>query len=381
MTSPTAASVTLAPGLRAMTEKDLGAVTALHRKAFVPSVDAPDAALSAHLRDLFFDHPWKHLESPVPSLLCEEGGEVVGCLGAMPRPMRLGGEALLCVVSHNFMVAPSHRTSTIALRMLRTVFGGPQDLSLAEGNDPSRRLWKALGGEVPTSYTLRWTQPLRPARYALSRLGRGGGRGVAAAALRPFGAMADAVAGRLPGTPLRSPGRPGAGVVSGPLDPAAHAEVLERVCARRTLSPVWEPETLERAVEILADSPGRGPLHGRVLRREGLADEPGQAQVLGGYLYELKADGVAAVVQLAATEKTAHAVLDHLAAHARGAGAVAVTGQVDPALLPVLSERPCLFHRGKSTPWLVVHSREERIRNAFHRGEAFFTHLEGEWWV
>lgn len=380
------------PGIRPLVESDLGALVTLHREAFADSPAIPDAALGAHLRDLFFAHPWRGWESPLPSLACEdEEGRLVGCLGVMPRPMTLDGEPLVAVVSHNFMVTPSHRSSTTALRLLRALFAGPQDLSLAEGNDASRRLWQALGGETPTSYTLRWTQPLRPARYGLSRLARARGRGGrwAAAALRPLAALADGVAARLPGSPFRRP-RQGEGAGTGassaatlPLEAAAHAAAIERAAGRRALRPIWEPETVARAVEILTDSPGRGALHGAVLRSDGDRGGAGGANgdLLGCYLYELKPDGTAAVVQLAAAPKAAHAVLDHLAADARRRGAAAVVGQVDPALLPVLSERPCIFHRGPTTPWLVVHSRRPEVLQAFHRGDAFFTHLEGEWWV
>ena len=281
----TAAHLDPGPGIRAITEDDLGGLVALHRKAFADSPKVPDDRLAAHLADLFFDHPWKGWESPLPSLVCEdEDGELVGALGVMPRPMTLDDEPLVAVVSHNFMVAPSHRSSTTALRLLRALFAGPQDLSLAEGNDASRRLWHALGGETPTSYTLRWTQPLRPARYGLSRLGRrlergdGGGRWKAAA-LRPLCALADGVAARLPGSPFRPSARRGSAPEATPLEPAGQAEVVERFATRRSLRPTWEPEALARAVEILADSPGRGELHvGHPLGLDGIPHRGGHRQ-------------------------------------------------------------------------------------------------------
>ena len=87
------------------------------------------------------------------------------------------------------------------------------------------------------------------------------------------------------------------------------------------------------------------------------------------------------MVQLGASEETAGAVLDHLARDARRRGVLAVTGLLDPTLLPAFSERLSLLHRGRSATWLLVHGRSERAVRALRTGDAFFTHLEGEWWL
>jgi hypothetical protein len=105
----------------------------------------------------------------------------------------------------------------------------------------------------------------------------------------------------------------------------------------------------------------------------------------GWHLWFLRPGGpggrVAEAVQVGATEEAALDVVDHLLADARRRGAVAVAGRLEPALMPALSERLSLFHRGRGPSWLLAHSRDERILRAVHVGDAFLTRLEGEWWA
>jgi hypothetical protein len=69
-------------------------------------------------------------------------------------------------------------------------------------------------------------------------------------------------------------------------------------------------------------------------------------------------------------------VLDHLLHETWLAGITAVKGRLDPALAQVCSDRYCLFTR--RGPWLVVHAREPELAQMFHRGEALFSPLDGE---
>ena len=354
--------------VRPLVEDDLEPVVELHRRAFGAG-EIPTEELPAYLEELFFRHPWR--DERVTSLVYEdEAGEVVGCLGVMPRPMTLRGEPILAAVSHNFMVDPERRSTPVAFELMRSLFDGPQDLSLAEGNDASRRIWTATGGGTSLLYSFRWTCPLRPARHAVDLLGRRGHVGPFAALLRPLAGAADAVAARLPRSPLR------------PRAPDLHAEELdaetlsgcvERFSRRRALRPVYDAAAVEWLFGALALRRDRGELR-RVLLRKGEA-------VAGCYLYYARPGSAADVIQAGATEESAAGVLDHLLRDARDRGAVAVSGLLDPALLPALSERLAPFHRGRSATWLLTHSRDERILRALDSGDAFFTHLEGEWWL
>lgn len=364
--------------LRPLAEDDLDAVAALHRRTFGPS-EMPPAELLSYLGELFFRHPWP--DARIPSLVYEEGpGELVGCLGVMPRPMVLDGEPILAAVSHNFMVDPERRSSMAAVELMKALFAGPQDLSLAEGNDSSRRLWTALGGSTSLAYSIRWTHPLRPARQALQVLERRDHLGrLAAAGLRPLAALADSVAARLPGSPLR-PRDPGAPV--GELDAASLARGIERLSRGRTLRPSYDAGTLAWLLRALTLRSDRGELRTGLVGAEG--DGKADAGASGWYLYYARPGDVGEVVQVGASEESAGPVLDHLLRDARRHGVLAVSGLLDPPLVGALSERACLFHRGRSATWLLVHGRGaggDRAARALHTGDAFFTHLEGEWWL
>lgn len=354
--------------LRPFEEGDLPAVAALHRRVFERRPQVSEADLDGLLAELFCRNPWRR--EGLSSLVWEEGVEITGCLGVMPRPMSIDGEPILAAVSHNFMVAPERRSTMAGVQLLRAFLAGPQALSLAEGNEPSRRLWTAMGGTASIPHSLRWTRPLRPARYALSVLARRRPGALLAAGLKPLSGLADRAAARLAGSPLR---RRQPRAEAEELDAASLAEWIGRFSRRAALRPRYDVESLDWLLRVLSHFPGRGALRKALLRRDGA--------VAGWYVYSLAPGGVGEVVQVGATERTAPDVLDHLFEDAWRSGAVALSGQLEPSLLPALSERLCLLHRGPSTSWLLAHSRNERILRALHFGEAFFTHLEGEWWL
>lgn len=358
------------PGrIRPLVEADIAPLTRLHRRTFGTDTPLTDRQLHDYLLQLFCRHPW--FDERLPSLIYEESeGRIAGCLGVMPRPMVFAGRPILAVVSHNFMVDPDHRSPRAAMELLKALFAGPQDLSLAEGNDSSRRLWKAMGAATSMAYSLRWTCPLEPARFALAVLSRRGLAGWAAKGLRPLSALADLAAARLPGGPLR---RPLPELEAEEPDNAALADEIGRHAQRFPLAPSYESAALGWLLATLDARPDRGPLRRVLLRKQG--------RVVGWYLYYLRPGDVSEVVQAAAAGPAAGEVLDHLFHDARRHGATAVTGLLDPSLLPALSERPCLFHRGRTATWLLLHAREERYLRPLLTGDAFFTRLEGEWWL
>lgn len=364
------AAASLAKGhVRPIVEDDLGSIAALHREVFGPGTSS-QAELRSFLLDLFFGHPWP--DERLPSLLYEEAGDIVGCLGVMPRPMSIDGRPVLAALSHNFMVAPQRRSTMAALEMLRAFFAGPQTLSFAEGNEASRRLWSAMGGTTSIAYSFRFTLPLRPARFAISRLAGRGLPAPLASALRPPAAAIDQAAARLVRSPFRRP-KPDPRIAAEPLDAATLAECIDRASRRRSLRPRYDVASLERMLDITDRRPDQGPLRRVLLRKD--------ERIVGWYLFFPERPTCAAVLQVGFAEDAAPEVLDHLFHDAWAHGACAITGLLEPGLLPALSERPCLFHRGAGDRWLLVHSRDERVQRALHTGDAFYTHLEGEWWA
>lgn len=359
----------VAPGrLRPAEAPDVPAIADLHREVFGPPALGSHEELESLLFEVLCNHPWR--DERLPSLIYEEDGEIGGFLGVMPRPMAIEGRPILAAVGHNFMVAPGRRSTMAAVELLRAYVAGPQDLSLAEGNELSRQLWRAMGGTTSAVYSLRWTKALKPARFAAQILSRRGVNGARGFLLRRAAALGDLVFERWP---ERSPGAPAAALEAEELDAATLVDCIARLSRLRPLAPRYEVPALDWLLCVLARHPSRGELRKVHLTKSG--------RTAGWYLYCLKPCGLGEVIQIGATTEAAPEVLDHLFRDLRQRGAIAVSGRLDPALMPALSERLCLFHHGASAAWLLARSRDEEVMRAVHLGDAFLTRLEGEWWA
>ncbi len=256
-----------------------------------------------------------------------------------------------------------------ALELARIFLAGPQDLSVAEGSSASRRIWELAGGNVSLLYSLCWTRLLQPGRYVLSHLNK---RGLSAAAgwmLRPVCRLADALL-PLAARSLRpiAPPVPAVG-----LDGQTLCGSVSEFTKDRSLRPRYDERSSSWLLETLAQKQGRGAFHKVVVRNE-------RDVTIGWYMYYAKPGGTGAVVQIGAREDSAGQVLDHLFHHARRHGVIAVSGQVDPVLFHALGGKDCLFHQDGGS-WLLVHSKHPDMLQAIHRGDAFLTRLEGEWWI
>src|SRR2546426_1011473 len=183
--------------VRTCVESDVSRIAELYRRVWTSAADRPLAYSEAYFAEMLFRNACH--DDDLPSLVYEDdGGEVVGCLGVMPRRMSIRGRPVRMAISHNFMVAPDSRSSLAAVQLMRTFFAGSQDLSIAESNDAGRRVWEGLGGSTAPIYEMVWTRPLRPGRYLASLIGdrRRGCR--APVWLRSIAGIVDAVAARMP---------------------------------------------------------------------------------------------------------------------------------------------------------------------------------------
>src|SRR2546428_7119045 len=159
--------------VRPLAERDVPQVVDLYERIFRKSGTHDPVAAGEYLHEIFCRNPWRH--EALPSLVYEdEAGRIAGCLGVMPRRMSFEGRPIEAAISHTFMVEPGSRSSLAALALARTFLSGVQDLSIAEGGGPSRRILERFGGSTSLLYSLRWTRPLRPSRYVLSILKRRG---------------------------------------------------------------------------------------------------------------------------------------------------------------------------------------------------------------
>ncbi|MGH9749796.1 MAG: hypothetical protein ACRD5D_06275 [Candidatus Polarisedimenticolia bacterium] len=355
--------------VRSLVPDDLEAVALLFGRIFPARAGRRAGAARDDLGEILFRHPWT--EAGLPSLAYEDrDGRLAGCLGVMARPMSLDGRPFLAAISHTFMVEPGARAGLAAVALARAFLSGGQDLSIAEGGEASRRILERLGGSSSLLYSIRWTRPLRPGRYLLTLLERRGLPRPLAWCLAPLSRAADALAPRL----LRGVARPPA--PTGPGEAAGDDQLLQgvaEVSRPRALRPIYDRESLAWLLDFLRGRRERGDLQ-RVVVRDG------RGEILGFYLYYLSRGGVSEVVQVGARPRALPGVLDHLAHHAWSRGAVAVSGQLDPATAHAYAAQGSLFHHDGAS-WFLVHARRPEILEAIRRGDAFLTRLEGEWCI
>ena len=165
-----------------------------------------------------------------------------------------------------------------------------------------------------------------------------------------------------------------ADVFSDDLDAVTMASYVSAFASDRALRPSYDVETLNWLIDAFADDAAqRGRLHKVALRTS-------SGRPLGWYLYYLGSTGAAEVLQIGGKEDAIGDVVDHLFNHARHRGAVAVTGPIDARLVGALSDKHCAFHRPRNT-WALFHSRDARIAEAIHAGDAFLSRVENAPWV
>jgi hypothetical protein len=355
--------------VRNFVEDDIPAVAALFMRANPDQHWASPAACESYFREILLENPWRDLG--LPSWVAEEDGRLAGFAGVVPRRMLFRGRSIRVAVGCQFMVDPNRRHGLTALQLARAALSGAQDLFIADGaNDFSRQLWAGLGGSAPLLYNFHWTRPLRPARFALSLLEKR--RSLLRPLLRParlLSDMVDAVAARtLPGRLNRENSE----LADDELDIASMLAYLPEVAEGNALQPQYDA----RSLAWLLEQASRKSRHGRLRTR---AVFEGGRRLIGWYLYYARAGQVSEVAQIAARDGSFDRVLQRLLADAWRHGATAVRGRLDPRHAQELSDRHCWFRREGT--WTLVHSRDADLAAAIHRGSAFLSRLEGEWWL
>jgi len=354
-----AGSLTSKGRIRPLVESDVNQIRNLRQS--VSGSGVPDRFV--------LDSPWR--QSDVCSLVYEDrAGRVLGYLGMTARPMVFRERSIRAIFAHHLMVDPSRGGTRAGIELARRLLKGPQDLSFALWNDYGRRIWTSLGGSVSSLHSLSWTRPLRPARYILRMLKNRGLPLSAAVTLHPACQAFDATLGVFGSAAV--PQRDTA-ALSDELDAVTMLSYLSAFAGDRMLRPYYDVTSLTWLLKTLGDAAHRGHLHKVAVRTPG-------GRPLGWYVYYLAASGAAEVLQLGGKHEALRSVLNHLFDHARQRGAMEVTGPMDARLVGPLTEQHCAFHRPRNT-WALVHSRDLRIADAVHSGNAFLSKLEGAPWL
>ncbi len=352
--------------IRTFQREDIPEVLGLFRAAFLRNGNHGPGQLDTYLGRVFFESPWYDEELP-SFVYLDRRGAIIGFAGVQPRPLLLRGRPLRGAVATKLMVSPTGGDPLAARRLLKRVFAGPQDLLFSDlSTDAGRRMWEGLGGTTALLYSLQWQRPVRLARHGLSWLRARGVPGVITGALRPLGWIADALLARSGASRIR-------GALAGytlddlPLD--VMAAQFPGVCSDRGLRPVYDERALQWLLRVAQQHDPR-----RVLRRRLVRDSRGE--VVGWFWYFLETGGVSEVVHLVARKGAADAVVQLLWADAWSAGAVMLTGRLEPSLVRELSERSYFRQQG---PWALAHAKDPDVLAAILSGSAFLSRLEGEW--
>ena len=349
---------------------DAPLVAALHERVFGPSRTFFPGALAGYYEEIFCHSPWS--DASLPSLVATANGHgIAGFVGVVPRPMKFRGQDIRAAVCAQFMADPLQGDGLMALRLLKAFLSGGQELSFADGaNEVARRVWMGLGGAATLPYSLHWTRLLRPARHALSLLeGRALVPKAVARAARPLCAMVDGPIARLRPNGFQ---RQDPDIVEEALDPSAMLACLPDILKGSALQPAYDAHSLAWLLRQSELKARHGKLRSRLVRDRA-------SGFLGWYLYYLQPGGASEVLQAAAREGAFDRVLQRLFADGWHGGATAVRGRLDPRFVQELSDRHCWFRREGT--WMLAHSRHPEVMNALHRGEAFISRLEGEWWL
>ncbi|HMO28116.1 hypothetical protein [Enterovirga sp.] len=359
--------------IRPLEAADIPAVAGLFQRVFRDRDTLPSPSLTAYLREHYLEAPGYDPQiSPLVHIGAD--GAISGFIGISVLPMSHEGRKLRAAVGSALMVERRASDPMAGARLLKAFLAGPQDLSFTEtASEVSAQMWTRLRGVELPQYSLDWLRVIRPAAFTLAQASR---RIAAARLLAPVASRIDRhLRGRMQGNDLRWSAVPENWKVKGGLevaqtDQAGFAAMLDPLTKQFAVRPDWGDERFAHILAEAAGAPDRGePVFASV-------STPGGA-LIGAFLYYLRPRGIARVLQLLALPGQAGPVLDCLIGHAAQNGAAALRGRTQPALLEAMLGRRIAFFPLAAT---IVHSREERLVEAYRGSQGFFNGLAGENW-
>ena len=310
------------------------------------------------------DHPWADEE--LPSLVAEEGGEIVGFAGVQARRIRMDGRSIRGVCSTHGVVAPDRRGGAVGALLLSRVLKGPQDVTFSDSaTDTVARVYGILGGDIDHVRACDWMLVLRPVRWAREIVAGSIRRGptVSRRTFAPVGAVPAQAAGRrflARAFPAADPGLAG--------EDASAETIAEHVSAVNARVRVWVDHDAEQLAHLfrLVET-FRGPLVHRLVRR---GDSP-----VGWYAYLLRRGGASRVLYLSALEREVDGVLGELLAHAREQGSAVLTGRAEPHLHSALSRRFAVLGYARQP---TIRAKDPELAAALATSSSLLTRLDGE---
>jgi len=346
--------------IRPLERADLPAIAGLYANFMGWDPVSTSASLVAYYARTMLDNP--SFDPEIPTLVYEDSEDgVVGVMGSNVRGFVYRDRAVRVACDGPLIVHPDHRPRGVGALLMRAYLEGPQDLTADDrAVDQAYEMTRRLRGETHGVASIGWSHVISPAAFATAALARRvGGEGRAAGLVARAGALAP----RRRVKPLEG--------VAEPLENGALIDLIERLRRAFPLRPSYDEAHLTWLFAELAAA----NVDGRLVRRLVRADD---GRPLGSYVMYVAPQGIAEVIQLAAAERDASLVLDHLIQDASTGGAVEVRGRFEHHLLAALRRRRC---RLVPIDWALLHSRDPELLAAVHGGRALLTRLDGEWWL
>lgn len=377
--------------VRPVTHDDLPELARMHFEAFGHEDDHSPADVERAYVEVFprlypLDDATTIGEGPTsPSLVLDGKDRLEGFVSVARREFTFDGKQVWAAVTSQLTVSEDARGSLGAVRLLREVFDGPQDFTLADrSNRAGRKALTAAGADVFAGYSLRWDKVLDPDSLLVDR----------ATEKLPAGPA-----------PIRSLLASTAGPVLSAVNRRTGNRLARRLFAHDGKALPERPPTFTSA-ELAADElvsvgpsilASRGielhPTFGdadRVQRTWKQIDEfrpngstaklgvfSKRGRLVGWYLFHVANSGRAEVIQLAALPDAQPGVLACLLHDAADRGAVMVQGDLTPDIMFDMCDLGCTVRAGNAAT--SVHTSNEAILDSFRRGTAFVSGLEGEY--
>ncbi|MDO8360178.1 MAG: GNAT family N-acetyltransferase [Devosia sp.] len=360
--------------IRPFAAADAREVADLLIRGFQNSDRPAPTGMADYLREVYLDAPWFDPEI-ASRVLVRADGRIAGFVGVAALPMLLDGRRIRTAIISSLAVDPRTADSMTAPRLLRDVRSGVQDAILSDrSNGVAVALLRSLRADVFRNYSLDWLRVLRPAALAIDTLAsRVGVLRLLAPLAAPFDnrRLAHGQASEEPRWITPSRARAAEAFTDRDADLSELLTLVPRFLAEFPLRPDWSAADL---TTILSDG-ARKAEFGDFTSRVVLAPN---GEPAGLFLTHLRRGRVAQVLQIMAQKGREGVVIDRAIAHAVAAGAVAIRGRAQPALLDALMERRVVFLPELAA---VVYSRDADILRHFREGTAFFTGLAGENWM
>jgi hypothetical protein len=354
-------------GVRPFRASDVAQVAALHEAVFPNESGLCSADLEDYLAEIFLGNPW--YREALPSLVCEQAGQLVGFAGVLPRDMWVRRRQIRVAVLSQLMVHPDSRSTIAAIALLRSFLSGPQELSFSDGASKiARRLWERVCGVTSLTYSLHWLRVLRPAAFAMNRIFKQPSLAVLARLAYPLVRPVDSLISRLSSNPLAIRHSR----ADEPLVPDELVGCIRKFSSKCALRPNYSAASMRWLLALAAKKDPPTTLRMRCMRTP-------DDQIVGWYVYYLTPGGISHVLQLGGGRQHIGSVIDHLLNDAFLHGALALNGRMEPDFADELWARGAVF--GLHGAKFLFHSRDPEVLQAISTGDAFLSCLEGEWWM